>query len=151
MSVFDQTGNSLHWHTTNIDVDPMFVQDPNAGPDGSWEGVEDDFGDLHLLTGSPCIDAGDPNYVPVQNEKDMDGQQRVIGCRVDIGADEFVYLGDIEPDGDVDFMDFAIFAGRWYDTTCGECAGADLTGDGIVDAYDLAKLAENWLKSLCHD
>jgi len=148
-----QIGGSLNWDANNIiDADPMFVRDPNPGPDGYWNGVDDDFGDLHLLGGSPCIDAGDPNLIPVPDANtDMDGQPRIVGCRVDIGADEFVYLGDIELDGDVDSADFAIFAGYWQDTNCGACGGADLTGDGIVDANDLAELAKNWLKSLCRD
>ena len=142
--------NPPNWDANDIDADPMFVRDPNPGPDGWWDDVNDDFGDLHLSGDSPCIDAGDPCYVPGLNEKDMDGQPRVVGCRVDIGADEFVYIGDIETDGDVDFADFAAFAGYWRNSNCGACGGVDLTGDGIVDAYDLAELAENWLKSLCH-
>jgi len=148
-----QTGGSLHWDANNIiNADPMFVRDPNAGPDGYWGSVDDDFGDLHLLDDSPCIDAGDPNFIPVPDANmDIDGQPRIVGCRVDIGADEFIYLGDIEPDGDVDLADFAIFAGRWQNTNCGTCGGADLTGDGKVDFADLAEFAENWLKSLCQD
>jgi len=147
-----QTSGTLHWDATNINADPMFVRDPNAGPDGNWGSEDDDFGDLHLLGDSPCIDAGDPSFIPDPDTcMDMDGQPRIVGCRVDIGADEFIYPGDIEPDGDVDFVDFAIFAGYWQDTNCGACGGADLTGDGTVDANDLAELAENWLKSLCKD
>jgi hypothetical protein len=142
-------GNPPNWDANNIDADPIFVRDPNAGPDGYWDGVDDDYGDLHLDADSPCIDAGDPDHVPGQNEKDMDGQQRIVGCRVDIGADELIYLGDIEPDGDVDFVDYAVFAGYWQNTNCGACGGADLTGDGIVDLSDLAELAEHWLNSLC--
>jgi len=145
------SGHPPHWDANDINANPMFVRDPNAGPDGNWDGVNDDFGDLHLSADSPCIDTGDPNYVPGPNETDIDGQPRIVGCRVDIGADEFIYLGDIEPDGDVDFADFALFAGHWQDTNCGKCGGADLTGDGIVDFKDLAELAENWLKSLCRD
>lgn len=144
-------GNPPYWDANDIDADPEFVRDPNPGPDGWWDGVNDDFGDLHLLVDSPCIEAGDPCYVPGLNETDMDGQPRVVGCRIDIGADEFVYLGDIEPDGDVDFADYASFAGYWQNTGCGECGGADLTGGGTVDIYDLAQLAENWLQTLCRD
>jgi hypothetical protein len=60
-----------------IDTDPNFV-DP----------LNDDY---HLAGGSPCIDAGDPNYIilPGVVDLDMDGQPRVMGGRVDIGADEF--------------------------------------------------------------
>jgi hypothetical protein len=42
-----------------------------------------------ILAGSPCINAGDPNYVAEPNETDMDGEQRVMLGRVDMGADEF--------------------------------------------------------------
>ncbi|MHC4313351.1 MAG: right-handed parallel beta-helix repeat-containing protein [Planctomycetota bacterium] len=44
---------------------------------------------LRLLPGSPCIDAGDPNYISEPNETDLDGNPRVIGGRVDMGAYEF--------------------------------------------------------------
>jgi hypothetical protein len=46
-------------------------------------------GDYHLLEGSPCINAGDPNYVPEPNETDLDGKPRVIGGRIDMGAYEY--------------------------------------------------------------
>ncbi|MDH4242034.1 MAG: LamG domain-containing protein, partial [Phycisphaerae bacterium] len=45
--------------------------------------------DYHLLAGSPCINAGDPDYVPEPNETDLDGKPRVIGGRIDMGAYEF--------------------------------------------------------------
>jgi hypothetical protein len=141
-----QTGGSLYWDANNIiDADPIFVNDPNPGPDGLWDDVNDNFGDLHLSVDSPCIDAGDPNYVPGPNETDIDGQPRIVGSHIDIGADEFVYPGDIEPDGDVDIADLAIFANYWQDTNCGKCGGADFTGDGKVDFDDLSILTDNWL------
>jgi hypothetical protein len=148
-----QEGGSLYWDANSIiDADPLFVRDPNAGPDENWGSEDDDFGDLHLLEDSPCIDVGDPNLIPASDANtDIDGQPRIVGCRIDIGADEFIYLGDIEPDGDVDFADFAIFASHWLDTDCGKCSGADLTGNESVDFDDLAELTENWLKSLCKD
>ncbi|MHC4573784.1 MAG: choice-of-anchor Q domain-containing protein, partial [Planctomycetota bacterium] len=78
--------------TGNTSNDPCFVRAgywDAADPDIPW----DDFwveGDYHLLPDSPCINAGDPNYVGEAGERDMDGQPRVIGGRVDMGADEFV-------------------------------------------------------------
>jgi hypothetical protein len=76
----------------NIDIDPCFVEpgywDQNDTPDQPW----DDFwvdGDYHLLAGSPCIDAGDPNYVAGPNETDLDGKPRIIGGRIDMGAYEY--------------------------------------------------------------
>jgi len=47
-------------------------------------------GDYHLLEDSPCIDAGDPNDIPGPNETDLDGNPRVFGGRIDMGAYEFV-------------------------------------------------------------
>ncbi|MBA7484808.1 hypothetical protein ES707_20339 [subsurface metagenome] len=54
-------------------------------------------------------------------------------------------IADFEPDGNVDFVDFAWFAPNWLNTGCGTCSGADLTGDGNVDSYDLKEFADNWL------
>lgn len=76
----------------NIDQDPCFVDS------GRWEDscntpgdFSDDIwvdGDYHLLQGSPCIDAGDPDYVAGPNETDLDGKPRIIGGRIDMGAYE---------------------------------------------------------------
>ncbi len=53
--------------------------------------------------------------------------------------------GDMDADGDVDFVDFASFAPYWQQTDCGQCNGADFTDDGNVDANDLHEFTENWL------
>ena len=45
-------------------------------------------GDLHLSPSSPCIDAGDPAFVPTPGETDIDGDPRVLGPAVDMGSDE---------------------------------------------------------------
>ncbi|MCX6376222.1 MAG: right-handed parallel beta-helix repeat-containing protein, partial [Armatimonadetes bacterium] len=49
--------------------------------------VSKDYGDLHIQAGSPCVNAGwnDATGLPAT---DMDGQTRVQGGTVDMGADE---------------------------------------------------------------
>ena len=97
--------------TGNIDENPLFI-DPN-GLDGIPDTADDEEGYVHLRGFSPCINAGDPagDYT---GQVDIDRQPRVAYGRVDMGADEvFPIAGDFEPDGDVDFVDFAGFANHW--------------------------------------
>ena len=81
----------------NIDADPCFVEAGYWDVNGVW--VE---GDYHLLEGSPCIDAGDPNYTPEPNETDLEGNPRVLDgdedgvALVDMGAYEYVPLQPVE-------------------------------------------------------
>jgi parallel beta-helix repeat protein len=98
----------------NIDDDPRFI-DPN-GPDGI-PGTADDTNanilNVHLSNYSPCINAGDP-FGDYTGRIDVDGQPRLAYDAVDMGVDEvFPMAGDFEPDGDVDFVDFALFAENW--------------------------------------
>jgi len=58
----------------NISVDPMFVAPGND--------------DYHLQEGSPCIDAGN-NEASNLPETDKDGNIRIAGARVDMGAYEW--------------------------------------------------------------
>jgi beta propeller repeat protein len=44
---------------------------------------------------SPCVSAGDPNFVAGESETDIDGDPRVYALRVDIGADE--HIGYVKP------------------------------------------------------
>ncbi|NOX86830.1 MAG: T9SS type A sorting domain-containing protein [Chlorobi bacterium] len=65
----------------NVNEDPMFIEDS-----------------LHIEFGSPCIDNGaemvmfedSAYYIP---ETDIDGEGRLLGENVDIGADEFLTVG----------------------------------------------------------
>jgi parallel beta-helix repeat protein len=74
--------------TGNVDADPLFAD--ADGPDGVF-GTPDD--DVHLLDGSPCINAGDNAAVPGGVSTDFDGEDRVQQCRVDMGVDETPYAG----------------------------------------------------------
>jgi cysteine-rich repeat protein len=51
-------------------------------------------GDFHLTGSSPAIDAGDPAFVADPGETDLDGGARVLGPRVDMGADEASRCGN---------------------------------------------------------
>lgn len=61
----------------NIDINPNFV------------------GDYRLSHDSPCVNAGDPYYSPAEGEWDIDGEPRVMGGRIDMGADELTYIPTI--------------------------------------------------------
>jgi hypothetical protein len=90
-NILVDSGCLLGWGQGNVDVDPQFV----------LAGFVDDLrnyvaGDWHLMETSPCIDAGDPGFVAGAGETDIDGNERVSGGQVDMGADE--YLKGIEVD-----------------------------------------------------
>ena len=149
----------------NIDDDPLFVRDPFDGGNG-WvddpitpgvdESANNDYGDVHLSAGrgfllfvrSPCIDAGDNNWVyndVWDIDNDSDGIELMpwdLGCKlrfvddprkldtgnaiptglpvVDMGVYEFACRGDFDRDGDVDGSDLGGFSTNWLDEDCGE-------------------------------
>ncbi|MHC4603947.1 MAG: choice-of-anchor Q domain-containing protein [Planctomycetota bacterium] len=105
----------------NIDADPLFVDSA--------------IGDYHLSEFSPCINAGDPNHPVDPNESDIDGQPRVIGGRVDMGADEF-HSNNIAPIADAG-PDREVYA--WIDGI----AEVTLGGTGSYDD-DGHPLTYNW-------
>jgi len=148
----------------NIDAEPLFVRHPSDGGDG-WgddpatpdvdEGANDDFGDLRLVFGSPCVDAGSnaalpPDTLDLDGDGDtleampfdLDGHARVLCDVVDMGAYESG-IGDDDCDGQVDLTDYAAY----FDCLTGPtgalppgCAPFDFDGDGSVDLADLAGL-----------
>jgi hypothetical protein len=48
--------------------------------------------DYHLLLNSPCINAGDPDYIAEPDETDLDSKLRIIGGRIDMGVYEFNHI-----------------------------------------------------------
>jgi hypothetical protein len=71
-----------------------------------------------------------------------EGYMKLAGIREVFGG---YYRGDINQDGRVDFLDFALLGLQWLEADCGVCGGADLTGDGNADFYDLKEFCRNWL------
>ena len=51
-----------------LGVDPLFAALPNAGPDGAWGTVDDDFSGLLLSASSPAIDKGVTQYIAANGE-----------------------------------------------------------------------------------
>jgi hypothetical protein len=101
-------------------VNPYFFQP------GYWDFLNNVWvdGDYHLTQNSPYINAGDPNYAndPNAASQDIDGNPRIVGARVDIGAFEFqaAWEGDdFDDDGTPDVYDL------------------DIDGDGIPNVADV--------------
>ncbi len=65
----------------NIDANPLFIRDPFFGTN--------DYGNLHLQSGSPAINSGTNSGCPAA---DMDGFPRPYGPNCDMGAYEFGVL-----------------------------------------------------------
>jgi parallel beta-helix repeat protein/predicted outer membrane repeat protein len=70
--IYTTATSILNWGGGNIDADPLFAGES----------------DYHLAAGSICIDAGDAGYIAAEGETDIDGQKRISGQMIDMGADE---------------------------------------------------------------
>jgi len=117
----------------NISTDPCFADE-----------------NYHLQCNSPCINSGDPNYEAEAGETDFEGNPRIIGGRIDMGADEYWdgKQSDFNGDGIVNFNDFAILSYYWIDALCIDpdwCEGCDYNQSGTVDIEDIKRFTEDWL------
>jgi len=159
ISNYGGSNPTISYSDTEGCKDSNGVWDPNLGTDGGGNinseplFIDPDNGDLHLRPNSPCINAGDPNG-DYSGQTDIDGQPRVMGDRVDIGADEVgcaTCPGDLDGDGWVTPDDLAqmvnildAFSESEYQCELGTegCTNwcADLDGDGWVTPNDEARL-----------
>jgi len=107
----------------------ILSQDPNL----KWIG----FTISPSLDGEPLLLSMDAqyNWIPL-------GYEAAIPPTLDVEVSRFT--GDLDEDGDVDLVDFALFAKQWRQS--GKLLSADLCVDGIVEARDLALFCKNWLK-----
>ena len=109
----DLTGGWAGPGEDNNDTDPLFTAAGAWNDGGTPDDPADDTwapGDYHLQVDSPCRDAGDPAFVPRLGDTDIDGERRVMDCRVDMGADEvagLVHMFDADGDCRVTLFDFA--------------------------------------------
>lgn len=102
-----------------ISTDPNFAYDPFGTGNTNF----------HLAYNSRCVDAGDG--VTDANEFDIDGETRVFGDAVDIGADEAVACD----------CDGVLTADDIYNPM-------DFNANGIINNHEFKGFAETWL---CRD
>ncbi|MCA8944295.1 MAG: hypothetical protein KDB80_17145 [Planctomycetes bacterium] len=74
---------------TYCDVEHGYAGTGNFSLHPQWESDH-----MHLTATSPCIDAGDPTATGAPS-LDVDGEPRVAGSAVDVGADEFLVVASL--------------------------------------------------------
>jgi outer membrane protein assembly factor BamB len=122
--------NSIVWGNADREIsgyEPLNATVTHSNVRGGWEGIGNIDADPlltpdgHLGAGSPCIDTADPT-TDVTGRVDIDGEPRLTGARVDMGADEFL---DTDSDGLPDWWEAKYFA-----SATAANRGDDPDGDG---------------------
>jgi predicted outer membrane repeat protein len=106
------TSSTLNWGPLMIDDDPIFADVPNN--------------DFHISATSPCLNSGD-NAAPGLPDSDFEGDPRIVGDAVDIGADE---VGIVDSDGDGLTDDEEVLLGT-------NPFDKDTDGDGLEDGTEV--------------
>jgi hypothetical protein len=115
--------------TGNLADDPLFVAPAS--------------GDYHILRSSPCVNAGNPAQVPADAALDLDGQARILGGSVEMGADELLFwAGDLDHDGDVDSGDVAGLIACLAGPDVPPAPAAPLTAADCTTAFDYSEDAD---------
>ncbi len=132
--------NSGYYSSDNTVGDPLFVDEAGYN--------------FHLRYNSPCIDKGDP-YGSYTGKVDIDGEARVNGSYVDIGADEFYSCTNKDvfplppdgPDGIVNFQDFVVLASAWMFASGNSNFNdaVDFINDDMINRKDLKEFCYCWL------
>jgi len=115
-------------HGSNI-----ITQDPKLVDPGHWTGTPGQSewveGDYRLQAGSPCINAGRFKWMP-WGFRDPDGNARLSGRDVDMGAYEY----GSAPDADGDLLPDTVEAAVGTDP-----ANPDSDGDGMPDGVEMLR------------
>jgi len=158
----------------NMAVDPVFVEPGRWDDNGTEGDPNDDYwvdGEYQLqsqvefwdevtksmktdLKTSPCIDAGNPGW-PADGEDSDEELYPGENVRVNmghLGNTERARKGpsgwgnraDLNNDGVVQLLDWAMFMGKWQ-TEGGSDNYGDMSWDGLVGLEDAVIMAENWL------
>ena len=140
----------------NIDADPCFLDPGGWDLGGTPDDTSDDSwleGDYHLTAGSPCVDAGDPDYLAGPNEVDLGGNLRVVGEWIDMGAYEFQsgvasVLTDVDsvmvPEGSTTSFRVKLSAQPASDVTVTVSRAVGDTDISVADGSTLYFTPSNW-------
>ncbi len=148
--------NSIIWHNINLGLEGFAARHCNIEGGYPGEGnisadplfLDLAHADYHLHPDSPCIDVGTTDVQGLSHE-DMDGDPRVSGEKVDIGADECVPKYSVtafEPGELCTMLYWNSFSGKRYCVHASDdmqnwvCVSPVLTAGGntamFVDNYD---------------
>jgi len=101
----------------NFSGNPGFAYESSTDPNVAMN--------VHLAYDSPCIDMGS-DLLSYTGQSDIDGEDRVVGDYVDIGADEVYSCDDDLTEDDISNP-------------------VDWTANGIINLHEYAIFAEAWL------
>ena len=127
----------------DINDEPLFVRSPNPGADAAWGTPDDDYGDLRLEAGSPCIDTGANALIPLGITTDTDGNDRIVYGTVDMGSYEWHFPADANGDRFINTIDFTALAQNFGKSSATFSQG-DFNYDGKVNALDFNILASKF-------